>query len=422
MPIPRTTARLIPFVAAVCALATAAVVPAAAAQSGTATVPTATAPSLSIVPAFAPIRLEADLAVAPGRETCLPVAGTRVPDDATGVFLNVTTVAPSGDGYVVVYPSGPVPTGSTVNFDPGRDVANAAFVPLGPDGAVCYRTHGAARAGVLVDLTGFTMPGSGVELQAPQRLLDTRPGWQVGHFEGPVQERTPFDVQVAGVGGVPEDAESVILNVTVTGPLTEGNLRVYPGGAPVPEASVVNFAPLGTRAAATIVRLSDVGTISIFSDSPIPAITSQVQVIIDVMGWTTPGSPYTAMAPSRVLDTRTGLGRRGMPSRIPGQQGIAFEVTGDTGVPAGATAVALQLAAVHPSGPGNLRVHAAGTQVPPTSTINYVPAIATANVAIVPIPAEGLPTDGLITLWSDSAGSVDVVADVIGYVGAQALD
>lgn len=404
-PLPRLTP-LVPAAAAAAAVLVAAVVPAGAAG--------AAVPPPDEITYELPFRLDVLRSVTPGLETCYPIAGVELPVEATGVLLNVTTVNPDGLGHVVVYPSGVVPDGSTVNFDPGQDVANAAFVDLGDDGGFCVRTTG-ATTDLILDLTGFVVDGEGVELAGPDRLLDTRAGSQVGELEGPVPERTVVDVLAAGQAGIPADAESVILNVTVTGALTDGNLRVFPGGTDVPNSSVVNFAPSGTRAAATVVRLSEEGTISLYSDSPLPAITSQVNVIIDVLGWTTPGSVLQGVAPARALDTRSGLGLGGTAARLPGREGITFDVTGEaTGVPDDAIAVVLNLAAVGPTHPGNLRVHPSGTPVPETSTINYIRETAVANLAVVPL----LP-DGRVALWSDSVGTVDVVADVVGYVAGQ---
>ena len=411
MPHLRTLVRLVLPLAAACALSATAVVPAVAApDAATSLATTVTPPGPVIIGEELPHRLKVETDLAPGREACLPVTGVDVPDGAVGVVLNVTTVRPAGHGHVVVYPSGDVPTGSTVNFDPGRDVANAAFVALGDDGAICYRTAG-ARTGLIIDLTGFTLEGDGIELAGPRRLLDTRPASVVGGFDGPIHARTVFELQAAGVAGVPADAEAVILNVTVTGPSTEGNLRVYTAGANLLESSVVNFAPAGTRAAATVVMLSDEGTIAFYSDDPMPQRTGGVHVIMDVLGWTTADSPFVPWVPTRALDTRTGFGTGGAARPIAPGESFTFDATDESGVPDDAVAVVMNLAAVRPTRDGNLRVHTGGTPVPRTSTINYVPGMSVGNLTVVPVGA-----DGRVTLTSDSAGTVHAVADVVGYL------
>ncbi|WP_298459670.1 S8 family serine peptidase [uncultured Cellulomonas sp.] len=373
-----------------------------------------------------PARVLTDAAVAPDRVRCTPVAGRGgVPTGATGVILNVTTVAPQGPGYVVVYPdtSGtgatPPPEGSTVNFELGADVANSTFAALPANGRLCYATRGASRVGVLLDVTGYTLPGSGVVMQAPRRLTDTRGGaLRVGPLAGPVAPRTVQTVQVTGRAGVPADATAVIVNVTVTGPTAGGNLRVYPADQPVPDTSVVNFAPGQTKANSTIVGLPASGRISFWSDTTAAADHSPVHVVIDVVGYTQAGTAYTALAPTRLLDSRPGPGQRGP---VAGHLGPAtvrsVPVAGTGGVPPDATAVVLNVTAVGPTARGNLRVYpdADGdgrTPPPDASAINYVPGRDIPNLVVV-----ALPPDGRINVYSDQpGGSVHLVADVVGYI------
>ncbi|MFS0703776.1 IPT/TIG domain-containing protein [Cellulomonas sp. 179-A 9B4 NHS] len=343
-----------------------------------------------------------------------------LPSDADGVFLNVTAADATGVGYVVVRPGPdgtapapfPEPTGSTVNLEPGRDVANSAYVPVSPDGEICYTAVGGAVR-VLLDVTGYTVPGSGVTGAPSTRLLDTRPGG-VGEIEGPVPPRTVQTVQVAGVAGVPEDASSVLLNVTVTGIAAVGNLRVFPGGQDVPSTSVVNYAPGADKANATTVALED-GTVSFWSDTFEPTSTNPVQVILDVVGWTSADSDVTAIAPTRVLDTRTRTGA--IPHPLFARTGYSLPVTQGGAVPEGATAVILNVTAIHPSSVGNLRVYpdylgTGGGAPVPGSVLNYIGGRDIPNQVVVP-----LPPNGRVTLYNDMfSGSTEAAVDVVGYV------
>lgn len=352
---------------------------------------------------------------------CVDVRGRAgVPSDATGVWLNVTTVGPAGPGYVVVHPGAdgpPAPvSGSTVNFEPGRDVANAAYVAVPPGGTVCYTAVG-ARVRVLLDVTGYTVAGSGVTATTSTRLLDTRPGG-VGEVDGPVRPRTLHTVQVAGRAGVPADATSVLLNVTVTGATAPGNLRVLPGGQDVPSTSVVNYAPGVDKANATTVALVD-GAVSFWSDTAASTAASPVQVLLDVVGWTTGGSPLRTVAPTRVLDTRPASRVGALDGPLPPRTDRTFSVTAGGAVPADATAVVLTVTAVGPSGPGNLRVFpepgadAAGGP-PGASVLNYVVGRDVPNQVVLPLTGSGR-----VTLHSDTTGGpVHVAVDVVGYVGA----
>jgi Carboxypeptidase regulatory-like domain len=372
-----------------------------------------------------PQRVVSDLQVPAGEPRCVTLRHRMaLPADATAVAVNVTTVAPSGPGHVVVYPDSdgtgatPPGEGSTVNFDPGADVANAAFVALPPNGQICYATRGAA-AGILIDVTGHLRAGAGIETRSPVRLLDSRPGaGHVGDLTGPVRPRTPTSVQVTGRAGVPTGATGVLLNVTVTGTRAPGHLRVYPAGQPVPNASVVNYVPGRDRASATIVPLSADGRLSLWSDTDAGTATNPVQVVLDVVGWTTGGAGYVPVTPTRVLDTRAGLTVGPLRGPLAGNVVHSVPLRGVGPVPAGATAAVLTVTAVAPSTSGNLRVYpdlgATGQTPPPgASTLNYVPGTDTANLVVV-----GLTEDGRVDFYSDQGpgGSVQLTADVVGYV------
>ena len=363
-----------------------------------------------------PLRIAHDDMFSAYPPRCLYVAGTKgVPAGASGVILNATVVDPRGPGYVVLYPEGgSTPTTSTVNFEPGREVANAAFVAVGPTGRICYESRGADSV-LLLDVTGFVMGDSGVEMQDPVRLLDTRPGaGHAGAITGPVRSGAVQTVQVAGKAGVPAGARAVIVNATVTDNTGLGNLRLFPAGSAVPNASVVNYAVGAAKANLAIVPLSSSGKLSFVSD----AGASTAHVILDVTGYVTEGSVFQGATPTRVLDTRSGSGHLGA---IPGSLSArtAYTVTVPSAlVPAGATSVVLNVTAIGPSSYGNLRVYPSGlAAVPDASTINYIPGRDIPNLVVVDLPDSGPAT---VTLYSDMSpgGTVHVAADVAGFVVA----
>lgn len=374
-----------------------------------------------------PARLVSDMAVPPRSPRCLQVAGARgIPGSVTGVLVNVTTVAPSGVGYVVVYPDSDgtgrtaPPAGSTVNFEPGSDVANATFVEVPADGRICYSTAGASRVGVILDVSGYLLDGSGVTTQAATRLLDTRSGRQhVGQVTGPVAPHHVYTVDVVGHAGVPSDATAVLLNVTVTGVRAVGNLRVYPAGQAVPRTSVLNYAAGRDKANGTVVALPASGRISFWSDTPVGGVGNPVQVVVDVVGYISGTSPYTGTAPTRVLDTRAAGSHVGpISGPVQGRRVYSVPMAGVGPVPADARAVVLNVTAIRPSAPGNLRVYpdidgTRATKPPSASSINYISGRDIPNQVIVALPA-----DGVVDLYSDSAGAVDLAIDVVGYVAA----
>jgi hypothetical protein len=122
-----------------------------------------------------------------------------------------------------------------------------------------------------------------------------------------------------------------------------------------------------------------------------------------------PGSFFT-LAPCRVLDTRDPAGLYGGPALGAGQS-RAFTLAGRCGIPASATAVAVNLTVTQPSAQGNLRLYPADQAVPSTSSLNYMPGQTRANNAIVGLS----PSGALAVRCTQASGTAHVVLDVTGY-------
>jgi hypothetical protein len=125
-------------------------------------------------------------------------------------------------------------------------------------------------------------------------------------------------------------------------------------------------------------------------------------------------SAYTALPPTRVLDTRIGLGApTGRPA--PGAT-VRVPVAGVQGIPAtGVTAVTVNLTLTDSAGPGYVQALPTGASAfGASSNVNTTgPGQTSANLATVPVGA-----DGSITLY-DVAGA-NLIADVQGYYSAAA--
>ena len=76
-----------------------------------------------------------------------------IPADAVAVALNVTVVSPTKSGYLVVWPSGPTPPTSTVNFAPGEIISSSAIIGV-KNGNFNIEIVGSS-AHVIVDVTGY---------------------------------------------------------------------------------------------------------------------------------------------------------------------------------------------------------------------------------------------------------------------------
>jgi hypothetical protein len=71
------------------------------------------------------------------------------------VVVNITSVSPSGAGWLTAYRAGTgVPTGSTLNYGTMSAQANTAVVALSADGKLAIKNNGAATH-LLIDVQGF---------------------------------------------------------------------------------------------------------------------------------------------------------------------------------------------------------------------------------------------------------------------------
>lgn len=120
------------------------------------------------------------------------------------------------------------------------------------------------------------------------------------------------------------------------------------------------------------------------------------------------GLAYEAVTPTRVLDTRTGLGA---PAGCVGPGStVDVQVAGIAGVPASdVDAVAVTLTAVGPTSAGYASIFPTGTAAP-TSTLNFTAGQTVANAAVV-----RAGTGWRVTIKS-SSGFTHYLLDVVGFV------
>ncbi len=136
-----------------------------------------------------------------------------------------------------------------------------------------------------------------------------------------------------------------------------------------------------------------------------------LKVIVTVTSLETTTGLYYPVAPHRILDTRTGVGTSKHP--VLGGSTVALQVLGQSGLPpAGVSAVVLNLTVTHPTTGGHITVFPSGTTRPGVSSINYPKGWTGANLVTVPVGA-----NGKVDLYN-SAGSVDLIADVTGWYAA----
>jgi hypothetical protein len=244
----------------------------------------------------------------------------------------------------------------------------------------------------------------------PARVLDTRDG--NGSSLGKVAPNSSIDLQVTGRGGVPASGVSaVVLNVTVTEPTALSFLTAWPTGEARPLASNLNFTAGQTVPNLVAVKVGAGGKVSLYN------YAGTTHVIADVSGWysasgATAGARYHPVAPTRLLDTRTGLGAA-LAKLLP--QGVLdLQVTGRGGVPAtGVSAVAVNVTVTEPAGGGYLTTWPTGGLAPLASNLNFAPAQTVANLAVVKVGSEGKIS------FFNGGGDLHVIADVAGWFGPE---
>lgn len=217
----------------------------------------------------------------------LTVSGrATVSASAKAVVLNVTVTAPTGTGFVTVFPCGEDrPLASNLNYGVGQTVANLAMARLGTAGKVCLYNEGAS-AHLVVDVMGTYDGAAPYSALSPKRLLDTRSGGVTvdgqNQAGGIAAAGSTTEVVVAGRGTVAHGAELAVLNLTTTGGGGTGFLTVFPCGQTRPLASNLNYSAGQTVANAVIARVGEGGKVCVYNEG------AATHLVLDVNGYVMP--------------------------------------------------------------------------------------------------------------------------------------
>lgn len=219
----------------------------------------------------------------------------HVPDDATAVAINLTSVEPSGRGYLAAAPCDDATADtSSLNVD-GTTRAAPTIVALSATGTVCVTT--VVDTDVIVDLQAVFVPTGSDDaalrltpLDVPLRLLDSR---ETGRR------------QIHTVSA-PDGAAAVAVNLTLTGADAPGYAAAEPCATAPSGAdgtSNVNTRPGATLAGAAFVPVADDGTFCVVTSMP-------VDLIVDLTATLAPDGElaFVPVPPTRLLDTRDGTG------------------------------------------------------------------------------------------------------------------
>jgi glucose/arabinose dehydrogenase len=172
-----------------------------------------------------------------------------------------------------------------LDFDSGNAVvgdmtnlATGAVTPVafhaGPDGLIYYASIDGGK------INRINPASSLFHTVAPCRALDTRK--PDGPYGGPgLSGGNTRTFHLTEQCGVPPGARSVAVNVTVTGPTTSGDLRIFPAEGALTTASVINFRKGQTRANNAVLLLSSTGDATIRFD----AASGLVHLLVDIDGY-----------------------------------------------------------------------------------------------------------------------------------------
>ncbi|MBD1590450.1 S8 family serine peptidase [Arthrobacter sp. S1_S22] len=342
-------------------------------------------------------------AVAPDSAVSFQVGGRgEIPDKVSAVVFNLTVAEAKSYGFITAYASGSErPDASNLNFGEGQIVANSVTVPLGPDGTVTLYNRSSGNTHLLADISGYYLQGTptaagAFQPLAAKRFLDTRSSSAVGRDAS-------MALRVAGVHGVPANVSAVVLNLTVAEAESHGYITAYPSGANRPNASNVNFGKGQIIPNFVTVPVGAEGQVMLYNRSD-----GATHLVADVFGYYLPGTPtaggtFQPMVPTRFVDTRHGYPAE--PDKV-----LAFQATGEHGIPAGATAVVFNLTVAEANSYGYITAYPTGGNRPNVSSLNFGAGQILANSVTVPIGAWGK-----VSLFNRSSAPNHLVADVAGY-------
>lgn len=326
----------------------------------------------------------------PGESRRVDASGLAPP--GAGLVLNLTEASATTSGYISLRPGdGAAQLTSALNFDSRGPVANLAMVRLGAGDGSFWISNQAGWVDLAIDVMGWiggpaAAGGASFHTMPQTRAYDSRQG---------AARLSPGVALVVDPRLPPEAAgvTAVLINLTAVTPAGPGWLAAFPERWP--GTSNLNYLGGDIVANHALVPVGADGRIRLASYAP-------TDVVVDVEGWfgaADGGQGATLVDPYRMADTRiSGPADRHL-------------ITVQTGAPAAARAVIVNLTVVDATAPGYLTAFP-GPSVPPVSDLNYAAGPrAVAGLAIVGLDPRG----GFAVLTS--SGNPQIVSDFYGWLG-----
>jgi RHS repeat-associated protein len=235
-------------------------------------------------------------------------------------------------------------------------------------------------------------------------------GWRA-QAETTVNANASLTVDVTGSGGVPDTGVQAVVVDIQAAALGSGWFGVYPSGTPEPPStSTMDYSP-GYRSTLHTVAVGDDGKIRLTNHG-----SGGANVSFDVVGWyakagTAGGSVFVPTPTGRVYDSRAS-GAGGRSRRTPPE--VCRSPVRVTCRPTASPRVVYDLQMVSATALTNLTAYASDATQPSISTA------VTSGGLVDNLHVTAVGADGKIKIHN-SAGSVDVVVDVVGYFADPSL-
>lgn len=239
-----------------------------------------------------------------------------------------------------------------------------------------------------LDNPAFTAPLVTVD---PLRLFDSRNGL------GRRAAGSTTEVAVAGLGGVPDDARAVVLNLAAVKPASGGYITAYPCGGEQPVTSSLNYLTDTNTSGAVVAKVGDNGAVCLFS-------FADTELVVDVNGYVPRVSDVGSLPPARVFDSRESV-------ILAADSVTAVEVTDRLGVPADAAGVIITIAVTKTAGRGYITAFPCGSEQPTTAVLTYEASSTASNAAVARV-GDG----GAVCFYTQR--EAHLIVDVTGFLPA----
>jgi YD repeat-containing protein len=310
-------------------------------------------------------------------------------------------------GYLSLYPNGtPEPPSISLVSYFGEPRSTLSTVAVGDSGSIKVTNHGPS---IFVDFqvvgwygeAGVT--GGSVFVPLPTtRIFDTR----VSGGGGPIGAGQTRQVQMTGVGGVPDEGVvAVAYDLTGIQPTVDTNLTAHPVGSTRPSISTLTLAAGRTVDNLHATQLGTDGKVAIYNAS------GSIDATVNVVGYFADpavhdGSVFRPVTNQRILDTRRTTDQWTTP--WPASTTRALTMAGAGTLPTvGVTAVVGEIQGLSPTATNPMRTSPTGTSSDGTT---YT---AQSGLTVGNSFYTGLGDGGAFDVFSTQTN--DVVVEVVGY-------